>query len=90
MSYFETLFDELLRKVKKTRSKNLNFMKMRTSVKKCCFHVSKRDTINKVNKNEETETSIKLANVMLSSQDIKVTIRLPNLLHVTFPSYKNN
>ncbi|WIK67395.1 HD domain-containing protein [Globicatella sanguinis] len=22
--------------------------------------------------------------------DIKVTIRLPNLLHVTFPSYKNN
>lgn len=44
-------------------------MKMKTSLKKCCFHVSKRDTINKVNKNEETEKSIKLVNVMLSSQD---------------------
>ena len=42
---------------------------MKTSVKKCCFHISKRYAINKVNKNEETEKSIKLANVMLSSQD---------------------
>lgn len=42
---------------------------MKTSVKKCLFHVSKRDTINKVNKNEETEKSIKLANVMLSSSN---------------------
>lgn len=42
---------------------------MKTSVKKSHFHVSKPDTLNKVNKNEETEKSIKLANVMLSSQD---------------------